>query len=32
MRRTTATTDYLKECMGTALLELMKEKQSVLRR
>ena len=26
MRRTTATTDYLKECMGTALLELMKEK------
>lgn len=25
MRRTTATTDYLKECMGTALLELMKE-------
>ena len=23
MRRTTATTDYLKECMGTALLELM---------
>jgi len=35
MRRTTATTDYLKECMGTALLELMKEKpieKSVLRR
>ena len=27
MRRTTATTDYLKECMGTALLELMKEKE-----
>ena len=26
MRRTTATTDYLKECMGTALLELMGEK------
>lgn len=26
MRRTTATTEYLKECMGTALLELMKEK------
>ena len=26
MRRTTATTGYLKECMGTALLELMKEK------
>ena len=26
VRRTTATTDYLKECMGTALLELMKEK------
>lgn len=26
MRRSTATTDYLKECMGTALLELMKEK------
>lgn len=26
MRRTTATTNYLKECMGTALLELMKEK------
>ena len=26
MRRTTATTDYLKECMGTALLELMDEK------
>ena len=26
MRRTTATTDYLKECMGTALLELMKDK------
>lgn len=26
MRRTTATTDYLKECMGTALLELMKNK------
>lgn len=26
MRRTTATTAYLKECMGTALLELMKEK------
>lgn len=26
LRRTTATTDYLKECMGTALLELMKEK------
>ena len=23
MRRTTATTDYLKECMGTALLELI---------
>ena len=23
MRRTTATTDYLKECMGTALLELL---------
>lgn len=26
MRRTTATTEYLKECMGTALLELMQEK------
>lgn len=26
MRRTTSTTGYLKECMGTALLELMKEK------
>lgn len=26
MRRTTATTEYLKECMGTALLELMREK------
>ncbi len=26
MRRTTATTAYLKECMGTALLELMAEK------
>ena len=26
MRRSTATTEYLKECMGTALLELMKEK------
>lgn len=26
MRRTTATTEFLKECMGTALLELMKEK------
>ena len=26
MRRSTATTDYLKECMGTALLELMREK------
>lgn len=26
MRRTTATTDYLKESMGTALLELMQEK------
>lgn len=26
MRRTTATTDYLKESMGTALLELMREK------
>ena len=26
MRRTTATTEYLKECMGTALFELMKEK------
>ncbi len=26
MRRTTATTAYLKECMGTALLELMQEK------
>lgn len=26
MRRTTATTEYLKECLGTALLELMKEK------
>ena len=26
MRRTTATTDYLKECMGTALLKLMKDK------
>lgn len=26
MRRKTATTEYLKECMGTALLELMKEK------
>lgn len=26
MRRSTATTDYLKECMGTAFLELMKEK------
>ena len=26
MRRTTATTDYLKESMGTALLELMQDK------
>ena len=26
MRRSTATTEYLKECMGTALLELMREK------
>ena len=26
MRRSTATTEYLKECMGTALLDLMKEK------
>lgn len=26
MRRSTATTDYLKECIGTALLELMKSK------
>ena len=26
MRRSTATTEYLKECMGTALLELMKTK------
>lgn len=26
MRRTTATTKYLKECMGTALLDLMREK------
>lgn len=26
MRRTTATTDYLKESMGTALLELMRDK------
>ncbi len=25
MRRTTATTDYLKECMGTALLEMMED-------
>ena len=32
MRRTTATTDYLKECMGTALLELMKEKPDVYKR
>ena len=29
MRRTTATTDYLKECMGTALLELMKEMHGI---
>lgn len=28
MRRTTATTDYLKESMGTALLELMQENRS----
>lgn len=26
MRRSTATTEYLKECMGNALLELMKQK------
>ena len=26
VRRSTATTEYLKECMGTALLELMREK------
>ena len=26
MRRSTATTEYLKECMGTALLELMQTK------
>lgn len=26
MRRSSATTEYLKECMGTALLELMREK------
>lgn len=29
MRRSTATTEYLKECMGTALLELMQTKPIV---